>query len=132
VIAGKYGFKDWKAIYDHPSNADFRRRRPNPHLILPGDRIAIPDKGPPAPPSFKNEFSLDPTCGVAFRSSPSLVSHQPLQQSGIEKDYILLQDENEFLGTGLYRAIVGWGWIALPVAWVALLLAAKRRDVGGP
>jgi hypothetical protein len=44
---------------------------------------------------------------------------------------MILQDENEFLGTGLYLAIVGWGWIALPAAWVALLLAKKRRDAGG-
>jgi hypothetical protein len=28
-IAKKYGFTDWWAIYNHPSNADFKRKRPS-------------------------------------------------------------------------------------------------------
>jgi N-acetylmuramoyl-L-alanine amidase len=43
-IARRYGFSDYRAVYDHPLNADFKRRRPNPNLIYPGDCIAIPDK----------------------------------------------------------------------------------------
>ncbi len=76
---------------------------------------------------FTYEFYLadDPTCGVAIRSSASLVSKQLLQQSGVERDYILLQDENGFLGEGLYRSIVGWGWIAFPVV-LALFMIARR------
>ena len=33
----------WRAIYDHPWNAAFRRRRRNPDLIHPGDILYIPD-----------------------------------------------------------------------------------------
>ncbi|NUQ76060.1 MAG: N-acetylmuramoyl-L-alanine amidase [Polyangiaceae bacterium] len=44
VIAQQYGFRSWKAIYDHPSNSDFRKRRPNPNLIMAGDEISIPEK----------------------------------------------------------------------------------------
>jgi N-acetylmuramoyl-L-alanine amidase len=43
-IAHRYGFADFHAIYDHPENAAFKRRRPNPDVIRPGDRITIPDK----------------------------------------------------------------------------------------
>lgn len=43
-IAARYGFRDWRAIYDHPKNEKFRQRRPNPNVIYPGDVIFIPDK----------------------------------------------------------------------------------------
>jgi N-acetylmuramoyl-L-alanine amidase len=45
-IARQYGFANWRTIYEHPRNADFRRRRPNPNLIYPGDQLTIPDKAP--------------------------------------------------------------------------------------
>ena len=43
-IAKRYGFGDWKAIYEHPENAAFRKKRGNPNVIFPGDRIHIPDR----------------------------------------------------------------------------------------
>jgi hypothetical protein len=43
-IAHQYGFTDWHKIYDHPNNAEFRKKRPNPHVINPGDRLFIPEK----------------------------------------------------------------------------------------
>lgn len=43
-IAEDFGFADYRSIYDDPINADFRRLRPNPNLIHPGDVIQIPDK----------------------------------------------------------------------------------------
>ena len=43
-IARKYGFPDWKTIYDHPENAELRTKRPDPHVLFPGDRVQIPDK----------------------------------------------------------------------------------------
>lgn len=43
-IAKKYGLADWRIIYDYPQNAEFKRKRPNPNLICPGDKIFIPDK----------------------------------------------------------------------------------------
>jgi hypothetical protein len=43
-IAHEHGYPDWRTIYDHPQNADFRRRRPNPNLIYPGDQLFLPDK----------------------------------------------------------------------------------------
>lgn len=45
-IAKRYGFPKWQTIYDHPSNAEFKKARKNPNLIFPGDQIVIPDKEP--------------------------------------------------------------------------------------
>jgi N-acetylmuramoyl-L-alanine amidase len=42
-IAHTYGFEHYKALYDHPDNADFRKQRPDPAVILPGDEIVVPE-----------------------------------------------------------------------------------------
>jgi N-acetylmuramoyl-L-alanine amidase len=42
-IAKKHGIADWHTIYDDPQNADFKRKRPNPNLICPGDILFVPD-----------------------------------------------------------------------------------------
>jgi hypothetical protein len=41
-IAREYGFLNWRALYDHPDNAAFRKLRPNPAYIVPGDLLVIP------------------------------------------------------------------------------------------
>jgi hypothetical protein len=52
-IARRHGLASWRELYNHPDNADFRRRRPNPDLIFPGDVVMIPgaEPTPPEPPS---------------------------------------------------------------------------------
>jgi hypothetical protein len=47
-IAHAHGFRSWRALYDHPDNAAFRRLRPNPNKIFPGDVIQIPTPANPA------------------------------------------------------------------------------------
>lgn len=42
-IAYHYMLPDWHIIYDHPQNAEFKAKRPNPNLIYPGDELYIPD-----------------------------------------------------------------------------------------
>ena len=42
-IAKQHGFDDWRVIYNHPSNAAFKAKRPDPDKIFPGDVIVIPD-----------------------------------------------------------------------------------------
>jgi N-acetylmuramoyl-L-alanine amidase len=44
TIAKKYGFEDWHSIYDDALNAEFRKIRPNPNIIYPGDVLNVPDK----------------------------------------------------------------------------------------
>jgi Putative peptidoglycan binding domain len=43
-IAEKYGFHDYRLIWNHPENSDLKNRRTNPNVLFPGDLIAIPDK----------------------------------------------------------------------------------------
>jgi N-acetylmuramoyl-L-alanine amidase len=43
-IAKAYGFADYETIYQRPENADFRKNRPNPNIICPGDVLFIPDR----------------------------------------------------------------------------------------
>jgi len=43
-IAKLYGFFDYLTIWNRPENADLKRRRPDPNILVPGDRLFIPDK----------------------------------------------------------------------------------------
>jgi Putative peptidoglycan binding domain/LysM domain len=43
-IALRYGFRDYRTIWNDPGNADLKQRRPNPHVLFPGDQLVIPDK----------------------------------------------------------------------------------------
>ena len=42
-IAQKFGFPNYRKIYDHPENASLKQIRPNPNLLAPGDVVYIPD-----------------------------------------------------------------------------------------
>lgn len=46
AIAYRHGFSDYRIIYNHPDNAEFKKLRPDPNLIYPGDVLYIPDKDP--------------------------------------------------------------------------------------
>src|SRR5262249_32049510 len=43
-IAKAYGFSDYRTVWDHAENAEVKRKRGNPNVIFPGDRLFIPDK----------------------------------------------------------------------------------------
>lgn len=43
-IAAQFGFSSIKPILDDPQNSDFKKQRPNPNTLFPGDRIFIPDR----------------------------------------------------------------------------------------
>jgi N-acetylmuramoyl-L-alanine amidase len=44
VIAERYGFSDYRTIYEAAENKALRKRRPNPNVLFPGDRLVIPDR----------------------------------------------------------------------------------------
>lgn len=43
-LAVKFGFSDYKTIWDHPQNAELKNKRKNPSVLFPGDVLFIPDK----------------------------------------------------------------------------------------
>jgi N-acetylmuramoyl-L-alanine amidase len=43
-IAEQFELRNWKRIYDHPSNAGFRKKHPNPHLLYPGETVFVPER----------------------------------------------------------------------------------------
>lgn len=43
-IAAKFGFADFRTIWNHPNNATLKNQRKDPHVLLPGDTIHIPDR----------------------------------------------------------------------------------------
>ena len=43
-IAEAFGLTSWKSIYNHGNNANFRKKRPNPNLIYPGDVVFVPTR----------------------------------------------------------------------------------------
>jgi len=45
-IARKYKFANSDDIYTHPDNIEFRKKRPNPNIIFPGDKVIIPSVPP--------------------------------------------------------------------------------------
>ena len=47
-IARTHGVRSWQELYNHPDNAAFRSKRPNPNLIYPGDVVMIPTGKAPA------------------------------------------------------------------------------------
>jgi len=42
-IAKKYGFPDYKVIWDDGANAELKKKRNNPNILFPGDVVVIPD-----------------------------------------------------------------------------------------
>ena len=43
-IAAEYGFEDYRSIWNHPANAGLKQRRLDPNILLPGDRLFVPEK----------------------------------------------------------------------------------------
>ena len=42
-IVKQYGFADWKTIWDDPGNAELKKKRGNPNILYPGDKLVIPE-----------------------------------------------------------------------------------------
>ncbi len=43
-IAKQYGIGNLRAIFDHPENAELKKKRRNPNTLHPGDRLFIPER----------------------------------------------------------------------------------------
>src|SRR5579859_8053227 len=62
-IAQRFGFDDYKTVWNDPGNADLQQRRTDPHVLQPGDSLAIPEvkKQPAAnkPTGAKHPFQIN-------------------------------------------------------------------------
>ena len=61
-IAKEYGFSDYKTIWNHPENAEYRKKRKNPNILYPGDRLFVPvkeGKELPAATEQRHRFEVD-------------------------------------------------------------------------
>lgn len=78
--------------------------------------------------TYEYAYADDPTSGIALRSAPGLESYRQVQR---EADFgrapILIADENDFPGRGVYRAVVQGGWLILSMLAVAVV-ATRGRD----
>ncbi len=95
-LAAQHGLPDWRAIYNHPENASFQQKRPNPNVIAPGDRVYIPDRDA----LFQNGTTDRKNLFVLARDKTSLLivaadeDGNPYQ----EYDYKLTVGEDTFRG----------------------------------
>ena len=84
-IATRHGLPSWRMVYNSPDNADFRRRRPNPNLIQPGDVLILPDLPATTPPAgrlllpwnFASKFELPQTVFLDPIPRPGLLTAGP-------------------------------------------------------
>lgn len=61
-VAIRYGFADWETdVWKHAKNDELRRKRPDPHVLAPGDELYIPpweDKKEDCATEQKHTFKL--------------------------------------------------------------------------
>lgn len=60
-ISRQYGFADWKTIWDDAQNVDLKKKRQNPNVLYPGDKLVIPDreqKEVPASTEERHKFQV--------------------------------------------------------------------------
>lgn len=43
-IASRFGFTDYRTIWDHPNNQELKNKRQNPNVLFPGDVLYVPDR----------------------------------------------------------------------------------------
>ncbi len=82
-IAKQYGFPDYATLYRHPENAAFRKKRPNPNIICPGDTLFIPElnvQEVPCATDQQHQFVLNQK-GVYLRLCLWDDLHQPFQNT---------------------------------------------------
>jgi N-acetylmuramoyl-L-alanine amidase len=103
-IARAYGM-NWETIYQHPENAEFRRQRPNPNVIRPGDRIVIPDKEErtcTCATGRRHTFTLRQTATVLVRIVIRDDEGKPLAN----EPYVLEIGETEYAGATDERGLL--------------------------
>lgn len=95
-IAHQKGYRNWKTIWNHESNAGLRELREKPHILLPGDKVFIPDKQPKEDncETNKRHTFIVPTLTAHVR----VVLEDEEGQPYAGKDYKLTVDGKDYHG----------------------------------
>jgi N-acetylmuramoyl-L-alanine amidase len=101
-IAQKYGFTNFRSIWDSPENNELRSKREDPNVLFPGDRLFIPDRdvgGAQCVTEQHHLFSLIPAPKLMLRIVIKEAGGQPIRgtkcQLEIENTNIdLITDHN--------------------------------------
>ncbi len=96
LIAWTHGFF-WETLWKHPANRELREARRNPEVLLPGDRITIPERSPKAVSCRTGQKHVFRRRGV-----PSRVSFQVKIRGGTVfagKRFVLEAGEQRLEGT---------------------------------
>jgi N-acetylmuramoyl-L-alanine amidase len=64
AIAARFGFRDFRTIFEHPANAELRRKRVNPNVLRPGDVVVIPDLAKKEEPATTGRFNAFVAAGT--------------------------------------------------------------------
>ncbi|MFB3828690.1 MAG: peptidoglycan-binding protein [Bryobacteraceae bacterium] len=82
LLAKKYGFGDYRIIWDDPKNADLKTRRKNPNVLFPGDAVFIPEKREkevPRPTDQRHTFETTKR-GIMLRIVIRNIDDEPVGQ----------------------------------------------------
>lgn len=95
-LAARYGFSP-DAVWNHPENAELRKKRKDMNVLLPGDVLVIPD------------FELKESEGATEKrhvfvknGTPALFKLQLYEDDGrprANQDYVLIVDKKRYNGT---------------------------------
>ena len=97
TIATRYGAGGWQALYDHPDNTDLRKTRPNPNILLPGDKVFVPEKGEPKRVDCSTEMLHRFTVKIP-RAGLRVVLEDPDEKPLAGKKYVIKIGEKEIQG----------------------------------
>ena len=114
LIARRFGFRNYQAIYDHELNSEFKKLRPDPNLIHPGDEIVIPNKVMKTIPAKEGELQVFRV--VKEKDIPPSVGQQigvlPVRYAFSDKIAESLDEERQQLdstGTNLESGLMSSG-----------------------
>jgi hypothetical protein len=104
-VAETYGFDDYTVVWNDPANADLQSNRPDPHVLVPGDTLTIPEikatPGASKPTGAKHPFSINRT-PLKVRLKVLDLAAKPLAGAAVTVDGAQLTSD----GTGLVETTI--------------------------
>lgn len=95
-MADQYGFF-WETLWNLPENAELSRQRANPNVLLPGDRVFIPEIRPKVESGETAKVHTFRLKGVPVKLNLRLLDEFDEPREGVK--YTLTVDGQKFSGT---------------------------------